>query len=511
MSRGALPGRSAGDPLAIAIVGAGVAGLCSAKVLKQFGFDVVVFDRTPDVGGVWSVTRRYPGVTTQNNKGTYAFSDFPMPREYPEWPTGEQVQRYLAGYADHFELGPHLRLGTEVTDAVQDPDTGLWSITSRDVVTGRTEVGRYDRVVVANGIFCDPFVPPYPGAAEYEQAGGRLCAASDFHDLADAADKNVLVVGYGKSACDVAEALSEVSATMTVVAREVTWKMPRKLGNVLNYKYVLLTRLSEGLFEHIEQRGFGRFLIGRGRFLRNALLGAVQRIAQRQLLLDRAGLVPSGSFERIVRHAVSLATEQFYEKVVAGTIAVRRGTVITALHEKDGRPVAELSDGSVLPADVVVCATGFEQRVPFMTDELQQRLTDADGNFLLYRQILPLDVPNLYFVGYGSSLFSPLSAEAAALWTANHMMGGAQLPPLEQRREFVRTRLDWMIERSEGKPARGTNIIPFSLRQIDEVLDEIDANVGPVTRLAQWFLPARPASYRRSTRVLMRRHGVGRR
>ncbi len=82
-----------------------------------------------------------------------------------------------------------------------------------------------------------------------------------------------------------------LSATMTVVAREVTWKMPRKLGNVLNYKYVLLTRLSEGLFEYIEQRGFGRFLIGRGRFLRNALLGAVQRIAQRQLLLDRAGLV----------------------------------------------------------------------------------------------------------------------------------------------------------------------------------------------------------------------------
>lgn len=508
MTGGGLPGGRAGDPSRVAVVGAGVAGLCSAKVLKQFGFDVVVYDRTPDVGGVWSVTRRYPGVTTQNNKGTYAFSDFPMPREYPEWPTGAQVQRYLNDYADRFELGPHLRLGTEVTAAVQDPETQAWILTTRDVATGRTEESRYDRLVVANGIFCDPFVPPYPGAIEYEQAGGRLCAASDFHDLADASGKNVLVVGYGKSACDVAEALSEVSETMTVVAREVTWKMPRKLANVLNYKYVLLTRLSEGLFEHIEQRGFGRFLTGPGRFLRNALLGTVQRIAQRQLLLDRVGLVPSGSFERIVRHAVSLATEQFYEKVAAGTIAVRRGTVITALHEKDGRPVAELSDGGVLPADVVVCATGFEQRVPFMADEIQQRLTDADGNFLLYRQILPLDVQNLYFVGYGSSLFSPLSAEAAALWTVNHMLGGAQLPPLEQRRAFVRTRLDWMIERSEGKPARGTNIIPFSLRQIDEVLDEIGVNVGPVTRLTQWFLPARPASYRRSTRALMRRHGV---
>ncbi|PVX59610.1 cation diffusion facilitator CzcD-associated flavoprotein CzcO [Rhodococcus globerulus] len=492
----------------VAIIGAGVAGLSSAKVLKQFGFDVTVFDRAPDVGGVWSVTRRYPGVTTQNNKGTYAFSDYPMPRDYPEWPTGEQVQRYLDGYAECFGLRPHLRLGTEVTSATQDEDSGTWSVRTCEVDTGRVAEQQYDRLVIANGIFCEPFVPPYPGVTEYEVAGGRLCAASDFHHLEDAAGKDVLVVGYGKSACDVAEALSEVTSSMTVVAREVTWKMPRKLGNTLNYKYILLTRLSEGMFEHIEQCGFGRFLTGPGRFLRNGLLSAVQAITQRQLLLDRVGLVPEGSFERIVRHAVSLATEQFYEKVTDGTIRVRRGTTIASLHEKDGKPVAELSDGSVVAADIIVCATGFRQRVPFLTDGLQTRLTDVDGNFELYRQILPLDVPNLYFVGYGSSLFSPLSAEAAALWSADHMLGGTQLPPLADRRDFVRTRLDWMIERSEGKPARGTNIIPFSLRQIDEVLDEIDANVGPLTRLTQWFLPARPASYQRSTRKLIRRHGI---
>ena len=50
----------------IGIIGAGVAGLTTAKTLKQAGHDVVVFDRTPDVGGVWSATRRYPGLTTQS-------------------------------------------------------------------------------------------------------------------------------------------------------------------------------------------------------------------------------------------------------------------------------------------------------------------------------------------------------------------------------------------------------------------------------------------------------------
>src|SRR5690606_25236925 len=94
---------------------------------------------------------------------------------------------------------------------------------------------------------------------------------------------------------------------------------------------------------------------------------------------------------------------------------------------------------------------------------LQQKLTDEEGNFMLYRQILPLEVPNLYFCGYNSSFYSPLSAEVAALWIAAYLMGDITLPSLDQRRKHVVTRLRWMQERTEGKHARGTNIIPFSM------------------------------------------------
>ena len=66
----------------IAIVGAGFAGLASAKVLRELGHDVTVHDRTPDVGGVWSRTRRYPGLKTQNNKQTYRFSDHPITEDH---------------------------------------------------------------------------------------------------------------------------------------------------------------------------------------------------------------------------------------------------------------------------------------------------------------------------------------------------------------------------------------------------------------------------------------------
>ncbi|HWB35983.1 MAG TPA: FAD-dependent oxidoreductase, partial [Rugosimonospora sp.] len=113
----------------VGIIGAGVAGLCTAKVLKQAGHEVVVYDRAPDVGGVWSASRRYPGLTTQSPKAQYSLSDYPMPRDFPQWPTGAQVQEYLAGYASHFGLDPVLRLGTEVTAAAPAPGGG-WTLTT---------------------------------------------------------------------------------------------------------------------------------------------------------------------------------------------------------------------------------------------------------------------------------------------------------------------------------------------------------------------------------------------
>jgi dimethylaniline monooxygenase (N-oxide forming) len=106
----------------IAIIGAGFAGLTTARHLRDFGHDVTVFEKVHDVGGVWSTTRLYPGVSTQNGKDTYHLSDFPMPKHYPEWPSGQQVQAYLNAYANHFGLNPLIRLSTPVTHAAQGTD-----------------------------------------------------------------------------------------------------------------------------------------------------------------------------------------------------------------------------------------------------------------------------------------------------------------------------------------------------------------------------------------------------
>jgi glycine/D-amino acid oxidase-like deaminating enzyme len=493
----------------VGIIGAGVAGLATAKVLSQAGHEVRVFDKCPDVGGVWSRTRRYPGVTTQSPKAQYSLSDFPMPKDYPEWPDGAQVQAYFAAYAAEFGLDPALRLDTEVA-AASPADDGRWTLTLRargaeDGDGDAESTEEFDRLVIANGVFCEPSVPAYPGLDEFTAAGGRLYAGSEFNDAEQARDRHVLIVGYGKSACDIAVAISGVAAGTDVIARQLLWKVPRKIGGFLNFKMLLLTRMGEGLFRYLRPRGFEKFLHGPGNGLRRRMINSIGSVSVRQFGLTKLDLVPAGHMEDIVRGAIGLASEGFFEGVQDGSITVHRDTTITRLSADDDGPTAELADGTSLRADLVVCATGYTQGVPFLSEDTQTRLLDERGNFMLYRQILPLDIPGLYFNGYNSSFFSPLNAEMAALWIAADLAGAVPRPDPEAMREAVVEQLAFMDDATDTHHCRGTKIIPFSMHNVDEVLGDLDLNISRAVRATHWLNPVNPAAYRRMTRSLLRR------
>ena len=478
----------------IGIIGAGVAGLTTAKVLLQAGHEVVVYDRVDDVGGVWSASRRYPGLTTQSPRVQYSFSDFPMGKDLPEWPTGAQVQAYLAAYADRFGLTGHLRLGTEVTRATP-LGGGRWELETRPAAGGDPARDQVDGLVAANGVFCEPALPVLPGREEFTAAGGRVLAGTQVHDAETARGQHVVVIGYGKSACDVTVPLSAVAASTDVVARQLLWKVPRKIGGKVNFKMLLLTRMGEALFRYINLRGVERFLHGPGNGLRRSMLNSVGSVSVRQFGLARHGLIPPGHMEDIVKGAIGLATEGFFEGVAGGSIVVHRDQTVAGLLAGDGRPAVRLSDGTVLPADLIVCATGFTQGVPFLDSGVQARLFDERGNFLLYRQIQPLGVPGLWFNGYNSSFFSPLNAEMAALWIAADLAGRLRLPGEVQRRQAIADQLAFMDRAVAGHHCRGTKIIPFSLHNVDEVLSDLGVNIPAAVRASHWLNPVNPAAY----------------
>jgi hypothetical protein len=421
-----------------------------------------------------------------------------MPRAYPEWPTGAQVQAYLAGYASHFGLDPALRLSAEVTSAVPAPGGG-WDITTEDAAE------HVEALIVANGIFCEPAVPRYPGAEEFTAAGGQVLAGTDLHDAEQARDKRVLVVGYGKSACDVTVPVSQVAASTDVIARHLLWKVPRRVGGFLNFKMLLLTRMGEALFRYLRPRGAEKFLHGPASGIRGNMINSIGSASVRQFGLKQLQLVPPGQMEDIVRGAIGLATEGFFEGVTAGRITVHPNRTIARLLADGGKPVAELDDGTRLPADLIVCATGFTQGVPFLPADVTRRLLDDRGNFLLYRQILPVGIPGLYFNGYNSSFFSPLNAEMAAVWIAADLAGAVALPEPAQMRQQVTEQLAFMDVATDTHHCHGGKIIPFSMHNVDEVLGDLDVNVSAAVRAWHWLMPVSPAAYRRITPSVLRR------
>jgi hypothetical protein len=273
---------------------------------------------------------------------------------------------------------------------------------------------------------------------------------------------------------------------------------------VLNFKFLLLTRMGEALFKYIEVKGFEKFLHGAGKPIRDSMLGSVQSVVTRQLKLNQLGLHPGTPLETIARSTVSLVTDGFYEKIGAGQLALKKGVSIASL--SPGR--ATLDSGETLPADLIVCGTGWQQQVPFLSPAVMQRVTDAQGNFCLYRSLLPVGMPRLAFNGYNSSFFSQLNCEIGALWLADLLLGGMTLPSPTSQRETIARRLAWMAERTEGKHSKGTNIIPFSVHNIDELLADMRLPLGALTRFKQWLDPINPADYRVVARRLLQRHGA---
>lgn len=476
----------------IGIVGAGFAGLTAARVFKALGYQVTVYDKEEEVGGVWTSSRRYPGLTTQNTRETYELSDYPMPNHYPEWPSGEQVQQYMQGYAEHFNFIEDIVLSTEVVNASFDDNAKTWAVTTRKIGEEATKTETFDYLIVGNGIFSIPSIPQYEGVEDFVQAGGRICHTSEFNNKEDAAGKNVLIIGYGKSSCDVAYAINDVTQSTTVVARNLIWKIPKFIANRLNYKHLFLTRMSEALFRYIRLEGMDKFFHTIGNPIRKAMLGSVERIVAKQLKLKEIDLHPGKPLETIASSTVSLVTPGFYEAVKAGELTVKANNEIVKL--APGK--ATLKSGEVVDVDLIICGTGWHQRCQFLDDEVMSKVTDETGNFRLYRSMLPVGVERLAFNGYNSSFFSQLNCEVGALWLADYLNGGITLPDTEEQHKEIDERLDWMEKRTNGKHAKGTNIIPFSIHHIDELLGDMKMNVSRGVRFKQWLGALQPKVYR---------------
>ncbi|MEY3020581.1 MAG: hypothetical protein RLZZ272_1565 [Actinomycetota bacterium] len=359
-----------GDTL---VVGAGSSGLAAAKNLAEAGFDVDVVERERDLGGNWnfagSGSRVYSGTHTISSKPFTQYPDFPMPDADPDYPHHSRVHAYLRRYADHFGVTPRIAFSTSVESATPREGGGwrveLARVTDDGTVGGELEVREVERLVVANGHNWSPKVPEYPGQDRF---AGTILHTADFKRPEQLDGHRVLVVGAGNSGCDVAVAAVGRAETVWHSTRRAYWYAP---------KYAL--------GRPADQLGDLVFSLGLPIRWTQAILEATARVVVGRY--ERYGL-PTPDHRFLETHPI--VNQSLLYHVGHGDIVP-----VPDIARFEGDAV-ELVDGQRIEADLVVFATGYTIRIPFLDPSL---LNWHDGAPRLHRNVLHPERTDLAVIG----------------------------------------------------------------------------------------------------------------
>jgi dimethylaniline monooxygenase (N-oxide forming) len=426
----------------IAIIGAGASGLTSAKALLEVGITPVVYESSPDVGGLWVYREdgggpAYRSLRTNTSKQITAFSDFPFPDDRPNFPTREEVETYLRSYAEQFALLQMIRFGCSV-EAVRPDDNGGWHV---EVSSGEArDVEFFDAVLVCSGIFRRPLIPAIPGIDRFQ---GTTLPSITYRRSEPFVGQDVLVVGLGSSAADIAIDLAASAHRVTMGARRGSWIAPRCVaGRPLDHRG---TRLSLLLPESMRKRRRHRLLTEEYR--RRGLPQVTEIWRQANVPFDPTT-------------APSVTSDELLPAIASGRLDVRPGI------DRMESSAVIFADGSCLQPDTVIFATGYGLEFPFLPASLQPWSGGESG---LYRLVFPPNHPTLAFVGvcraHGPIL--PI-VEMQARWVAQVFSGQERLPtPRVMHAEIDR--------RLRIQTARNDSVIRVSLLPY---LDELAGCIG---------------------------------
>lgn len=209
---------------AVCVVGAGPHGLIAMRALKRLGVPFVGIERNKEVGGLWDIDN--PGspmyeschyISSKNGSGYY---DFPMPEAYPDYPSRKLIHRYIRSFAETYQLGEAIEFGTTVVAA--EPEGDRWIVTTDD---GR--VRSFLGLIVCPGCNWHPRVPNFPGTFS-----GDVFHSSAYREPSQVAGKRVLVVGLGNSGADIACDATRTAEQVFTSQRRGYHFMPKHLFGI---------------------------------------------------------------------------------------------------------------------------------------------------------------------------------------------------------------------------------------------------------------------------------------
>jgi len=388
-----------------AVIGAGIAGLTAGKMLADYAVPYTCFESSDRIGGNWAFgnpngrSSAYRSLHIDTSKERLSFRDFPMPKDYPDFPHHTQIKDYLESYAAAFDLKDNIEFTNGVVHA-QRLDGGGWRL---DLQDGSTR--DFEFLAVANGHHWDPLFAEFPG--EFTGESIHSHAYIDPRTPLDLFGKRILIVGIGNSAADIAVELSSKAMQNEVAlsTRSGAWIVPKYLAGQPADKYFKTSPYIPMKWQR-KMAQWGQPLIS-GR-------------------PENYGLPKPnhGFFEAHPTQSVELPL-----RLGSGDLTAKPN--ITLL---DGETV-HFADGTRQDFDVIIYATGYKITFPFFDEEF----ISAPGNHIrLYKRIFKPGVEDLAFVGFAQAtptLFPFVEAQTRLV--AAYLTGHYALPSATEMEQVI--------------------------------------------------------------------------
>ncbi len=351
------------DP-AILVVGGGQAGLSIAARLTQLGVDTLIVDLVKRIGDNWR--NRYHALSLHNQVHVNHLPYMPFPPNWPTYIPKDKLAGWFESYAESMEL--NFWTDTEFTGGAWDARAGRWSAALR-LADGTTRKMHPRHVVMATGVSGIPSLPDVPGLEDF---AGKVMHSSQFSEGAEWSGRSALVIGTGTSGHDIAQDLHSHGAAVTLVQRSPTLIVSVEPSAQLPYALYgegLPIEDCDLITTSIPYRPLKRahqMITERTKVLDRDLLDGLQR---RGFRID-FGLDDTGwQFKYLERGGGYYFNVGCSDLIVDGSI----GLVQYADIDRFVADGARLRDGKILPADLVVLATGYKGQ-----DYLVRRLFGDD-------------------------------------------------------------------------------------------------------------------------------------
>ena len=463
--------------LDLTIIGAGLHGLCMAKTYSEVHPDaeILIIDSASSIGGTWAKERLYPGLKTNNPIGTYEFSDFPMvPEDWNIKPgdfiPGVVVNKYLNASAKKYGVTQKCRLNTRVTD-VEMKENDSWNLEWQS--GQQTGMINARKLVMATGLTSDAKMPVIEGLDTFK---GTVFHSKDLasraHELSSAPD--IVVIGGSKSGYDVVNlCCTQTAAQCHWIIRESghgpSWLAPiyvtpfkQQLDKLTTTR--LLTWFNPCIWSSVDGYTWPQW------FLQQTRLGRLVSNAFWKMMTDDVTAL-MGYNNHTETQKLKPRNPAYW---VAGSLAIQNYDEDPLAFVRNGRAMVsrsdimqvnehelELTNGTRIPADAIVCCTGWdwtpsvevkptELRAALSTDGLaqeEQRIFEElpllkqrpcqnmsvnavlpEDELHLYRFMLPiapkmLQARNFAFVGRLFTISTCCVAQLQALWITAFLDG----------------------------------------------------------------------------------------